>query len=80
MKSSLFCLGFLMIMDGSGFCQAAKAQPAFYIVLNSLTRNCTVVDKMPRTDTPNITVASDAIFKTRAEAETAVKTLAPCKR
>jgi hypothetical protein len=81
MKSSLFCLSFLMILDGSGFCQAAaKAQPAFYVVLNSLTRNCTVVDKMPRTDTPNITVASDAIFKTRAEAETAVKALTPCKR
>ena len=80
MKSSLLCLGFLMIMGGAGLCQAAKAQPAFYVVLNSLTRNCTVVDKMPRTDTPNITVASDAIFKTRAEAETAVKTLAPCKR
>jgi hypothetical protein len=26
-----------------------------------------------RTDTPNITVASDAVYKTRAEAETAIK-------
>jgi hypothetical protein len=35
---------------------------------------------MPRTDTPNITVASDAIYKTRAEAEMAVKILTPCKQ
>jgi hypothetical protein len=35
---------------------------------------------MPRTDTPNITVASDTIYKTRAEAETAAKTLTPCNQ
>jgi hypothetical protein len=80
MKRSLLCLFFLLTLDGSGFSQPAKSAPAFYVVLNSLTKNCTVVDKVPRTDTPNITVASDAIFKTRAEAETAVKTLKPCNQ
>jgi hypothetical protein len=52
--------------------------PAFYVVLNSLTRQCTVVDQVPQTDTPNITVASDTIYKTRAEAEVAIKALKPC--
>jgi hypothetical protein len=80
MKRSLLCFGFLMVLDGAGFSQPAKNEPAFYIVLNSLTKNCTVVDKTPRTDTPNITVASDAIYKTRAEAETAMKALTPCKQ
>jgi hypothetical protein len=80
MKRTLLCVGFLMILDGSGFSQPAKREPAFYVVLNSLTKNCTVVDKMPRTDTPNITVASDTIYRSRAEAETAIKTLAPCNR
>jgi hypothetical protein len=80
MKRGLLCLLFLLTLDGSGFSQPAKSAPAFYVVLNSLTRNCTVVDKVPRTDTPNITVASDTIFKTRAEAETAVKTLTPCNQ
>jgi hypothetical protein len=90
MKRSLLCLGFLMILAGPGFSQTAKPQPAkpetarpepaFYIVLNSLTKNCTVVDKMPRTDSPNITVASDAIYRTRVEAETARKTLAHCNQ
>ena len=80
MKRSLICFCFLMILDRPGYTQPGKAAPAFYIVLNSLTRACTVVDRMPRTDTPNVTVASDAIYKTRAEAEMAVKTLTPCKQ
>jgi hypothetical protein len=80
MKRSLFCLGFLVILDSSGFSQAAKPEPAFYVVLNSLTKNCTVADKMPRTDSPNVTVASDTIFRSRTEAEAAAKTLTPCKK
>ena len=76
MKRSLLC--FLMILGGSGLAQMDRTAPAFYVVLNSLTKNCTVADKLPRTDTPNITVASDTIYKTRAEAETAIKTLKPC--
>jgi hypothetical protein len=78
MKRSLLCFGFLMILGGSGLAQMDRTAPAFYVVLNSLTKNCTVADKLPRTDTPNITVASDTIYKTRAEAETAIKTLKPC--
>jgi hypothetical protein len=82
MTRSLLCVAFLLIFDCSSFAQTVNMNttPAFYVVLNSLTRNCTVVDKTPRTDTPNITVASDTIYKTRAEAEAAIKTLAPCNR
>jgi hypothetical protein len=78
MTRSLLCFGFLMILGGSGLAQMDRTAPAFYVVLNSLTKSCTVADKLPRTDTPNITVASDTIYKTRAEAETAIKTLKPC--
>jgi hypothetical protein len=80
MKRSLICFGFLMLLDGPGFAQVEKSAPAFYVVLNSLTKSCTVADKLPRTDTPNITVASDTIYKTRAEAETAIKTLTSCNQ
>jgi hypothetical protein len=78
MKRSLLCALFMLTLNGPGLAQPAGTGPAFYVVLNSLTKTCTVVDKTPRTDTPNITVASDAIYKTRAEAEAAVKTLKPC--
>jgi hypothetical protein len=80
MKRGLLCFVFLLMSDCFGFAQAVKTAPAFYVVLNSLTKSCTVVDSTPRTDTPNITVASDAIYKTRAEAETAMKTLTPCNQ
>lgn len=78
MKTCLICFCFVLILDGPGYSQTANATPSFYIVLNSLTKKCTVVGRMPRTDTPNITVASDAIYKTRAEAETAMQALKPC--
>jgi hypothetical protein len=58
--------------------QSAR-MPAFYIVLDAHTRRCSVVDKTPKTDTPNRTVASDTIYPTRAEAEAAMKTLPSCK-
>jgi hypothetical protein len=80
MKRSLLCAVFVLTLNGSGLGQSARNGPAFYVVLNSLTKNCRVVDKTPRTDTPNITVASDTIYKTQAEAETAIKTLKPCNQ
>jgi hypothetical protein len=80
MKRSWLGFGALMILAGSAFSQTVKSAPSFYIVLNSLTKNCTIVDKTPRTDTHSITVASDAIYKTRAEAEAAIKTLTPCNQ
>lgn len=79
MKRTLLCAIVALILNDSGFAQPATG-PAFYVLLNSLTKTCTVVDKTPRTDTPNITVASDAIYKTRAEAEAAIKTLKPCNQ
>ena len=80
MKRGLLGVAFALALSTSGLAQPAGTGPAFYVVLNSLTKNCTVVDKTPRTDTPNITVASDTIYKTRAEAEAAVKTLKPCNQ
>jgi hypothetical protein len=71
-----FCL--LMVLHDPGLCQTTKARAGFYIVLNSLTKTCTVVDRMPQADTPNITLASDAIFETRREAEAAIKAVKPC--
>jgi hypothetical protein len=79
-RSVLGAAIFVLTLNGPGLTQPAGNAPAFYVLLNSLTKNCTVVDKTPRTDTPNITVASDTIYKTRAEAEAAVKTLKPCNQ
>ena len=79
MKRSLLCAVLLLTLDRAGLAQQTiNTKPAFYVVLNSLTKNCTVVDKVPHTDTPNITVASDTIYRSREEAEVAARTLTPC--
>ena len=83
MKRNLLCFGFLMVLviasGGRALAQSARTTPSFYIVLNSLTKTCSVVDKTPKTDTPNLTVANDTIYPTREEAEAAMKTLPSCK-
>jgi hypothetical protein len=83
MKPTLLPFGVLLAAIAAAaqpaFSQSARGTPAFYIVLDALTKRCSVVDKMPKTDTPNLTVASDAIYPTRAEAEAAMKTLPSCK-
>ena len=59
MKRALLCVVLMLTLVGAGFAQQTiNTRPAFYVVLNSLTKTCTVVDKAPHTDTPNITVAS----------------------
>ena len=68
----------IAVIATPSFSQSRKEGPAFYVVLNRLTKQCSVVNKLPKTDTPNITVASDAIYRTRTEAEAGIKTLKPC--
>ena len=54
------------------------SERAYYVVLDTRAKTCSVVDKEPQTDTPNVTVATDAVYKSRAEAEAALPTLKPC--
>lgn len=76
---SSLTLAAIMAGPQPGFAQSARGTPAFYIVLDVMTKRCSVVDKTPKTDTPNLTVANDTIYPTRREAETAMKTLPSCK-
>ena len=55
--------------------QAASAAE-FYIVRDASTKKCTVVDSKPTTTTT--TVVGDGIYKTKTEAESAVKTTKVC--
>jgi hypothetical protein len=68
----------IAVIAGPAVSQPKKAEAAFYVVFNTLTKQCSVVDKPPKTDTPNITVASDTIYDTRTEADAAARTLKPC--
>ena len=60
------------------FTTVATAQTAeFYIVQEASTKKCTIVDKKPTTTTTTV-VGDGKIYKTRVEAETAMKTVKVC--
>ena len=50
----------------------------FYIVRDLTTQKCTVVNKQPTTDTRTITLATDTIYKSQADAESGMKTIKLC--
>ncbi len=50
----------------------------FYIVHDRTTQKCTVADKLPVTNIRTINLASDAVYKTRREAESAMKAIKMC--
>ena len=54
----------------------ADSAPAFYIIRDATTKKCTVVDTKPTTTTT--TVVGDGVYKTKTEAESAVKTSKVC--
>lgn len=75
--------GCVILVSGASLAQPSTSRPsarAFYVVLDTRDKKCTVSDKEPKTDSPNITVATDAVYPTRAEAEAAIPTLKPCMR
>lgn len=61
----------------ASFAFAAHAQTTeFYVVQDTATKKCTIVDKKPTVTTT--TVVGDGVYKTRSEAETAMKTVKVC--
>ena len=61
----------------ASFAFAAQAQTTeFYVVQDSSTKKCTIVDKKPTVTTT--TVVGSGVYKTKVEAETAMKTVKVC--
>jgi len=57
---------------------AVAQTTSFYVVQDAKTKKCTIVDKKP-TATEYTTVGEDGVvYKTRIEAETAMKTVKVC--
>lgn len=60
---------------------AAIATPAladFYIVQDSGTKKCTIVDKRPTVTTTTV-IGGDRVYTTREDATTALKTVKVCQ-
>jgi NAD(P)H-dependent flavin oxidoreductase YrpB (nitropropane dioxygenase family) len=74
MKKLLISATAAAIMTGAAYAQTATE---FYVVQDASTKKCTIVDKKP-TATTTVVVGDGKVFKTRAEAETGMKTMKVC--
>ena len=75
MKKFLIVSAVSAFTASAAFGQAAVSTE-YYVVHDTTTKKCTVVDKKPTTTTT--TIVGNGIFKTRAEAETGMKTIKVC--
>jgi hypothetical protein len=57
--------------------QSARAADEFWVVQDTSTKKCTVVDKKPTTTT-TVVVGEGTAYKTRTEAETSMKSVKVC--
>ena len=62
----------------ASFAAPAFAADEFYVVQDGKTKKCTVVDKKPTESSMTIVSPSGTVYKTRAEAETGMKTVKVC--
>ena len=56
----------------------ALAQTEFYVVQDTATKKCTIVDRKPTVSTMTVVTPAGTVYKTRAEAETGMKTVKVC--
>ena len=56
----------------------AFAADEYWVVQDSSTKKCTVVDKKPTKSTMTVVSSSGTVYKTKTEAETGMKTIKTC--
>ena len=62
----------------ASFAAPAFAADAFYVVQDVKTKKCTVLDKKPTESSMTVVSPAGTVYKTRAEAETGMKTVKVC--
>jgi hypothetical protein len=70
-----FVLSALIAFAATSAIAQTAVSTEYYVVRDPATQKCTIVDKKPTTTT---TIVDNGIFKTRAEAETGMKTMKVC--
>lgn len=73
MRNLVVSVAAMAIMTGAAYAQAAE----FYVVQDTATKKCTIVDKKPTTTT-TVIVGDGKVFTTRTEAEAGMKTMKIC--
>ena len=74
MKFRLFAAAGLV----AAFVAPALAADEFYVAQDVKTKKCTIVDKKPVATEATIVGPDGVVYKTRTEAETAMKTVKVC--
>ena len=74
MKIKTFIAASLLV----AFVTPAIAADEFYVVQDVKTKKCTIVDKKPVETTTTVVSPSGTVYKTRAEAETGMKSVKVC--
>jgi hypothetical protein len=62
----------------TAFIVPAFAADEFYVVQDTKTKKCTIVDKKPTDTSMTVVAPSGTVYKTRAEAESGMKTIKVC--
>ncbi|GLR88992.1 hypothetical protein [Bradyrhizobium iriomotense] len=62
----------------AAFVVPAFAADEFYVVQDVKTKKCTVVDKKPTESSMTVVGPAGAVYKSRTEAETGMKTVKVC--
>ena len=73
MRKHLIGAAMASLLAGSA---SAQAVTEYYVVQDTATKKCTIVDKKPTTT--SVVQVGPVAFKTRAEAETGMKTITVC--
>jgi len=72
--STKLLLSVALLVAAAGAANAAE----FYLVQDTATKKCTVVEKRPTVTTMTLVGPNGGVFKTRAEAEAGMKTVTVC--
>ena len=62
----------------AAFITPALAADEFYVVRDSTTKKCMIVDKKPATSTTTVVNEGGKVYTTKTEAESAMKTVKVC--
>ena len=73
-RTALLAASLAVACAGSAFAQ--KAATEYYVVQDTSTMKCTIVDKKPESTTH--VVVDNGVFKSRTEAETGMKSIKVC--
>jgi hypothetical protein len=74
MKTKLIAAAVLV----AAFTVPALAQTEFYVVQDTTTKKCTIVDKKPTVSTMTVVSPDGTVYKTKTEAEAGMKTVKVC--